>query len=41
VDLALQLLVGAAYQNRVNQLRSQGIALPSSLGHYRPLKSLD
>ncbi len=41
VDLALQLLVGAAYQNRVNQLRSQGIVLPSSLGHYRPLKSLD
>lgn len=36
VDIALHLLTGAAYLQRVNQLKLQGVALPSHLLSYYP-----
>lgn len=35
-DVALQLLKGAAYLERVNQLKLQGVHLPTDLAHYVP-----
>jgi hypothetical protein len=38
VTVAMNLLLGAAVLTRVNWIRSQGVSLPTGVGHYRPLK---
>ena len=39
-DVAVQLLTGAAYLYRVQQLRAYGVSLPNTLGSYRPARRL-
>ena len=39
VDIAENLMQGAAYLFRLQQLKTQGIHLPSSLFHYTPVSS--
>ncbi len=39
-DIALHLLIGAAYQARVNSLRASGVSLPENLEIYRPINPL-
>ncbi|AVV83080.1 2-nitropropane dioxygenase [Shewanella putrefaciens] len=37
MDLAKHLMVGAAYQARINLLLSQGASIPVSLQRWKPL----
>ena len=40
-DVARQILTGAAYLYRVQQLRAYGVGLPAELGSYRPVRGTE